>query len=251
MDQVQQLMEEGRMDEAAALMAQLNALLDNLQMQRGEGGEPMPGGETMEGLGDTLGDQQGLADQTFDELQQQFGQGDPAGKDAEQAMRDLAERQRALMEQLREQQLGETPGEGTPEAEAGLDSLDQAQRSMEGAAQALEQGDLRGALERQAETLDALREGLRAFRDAQTADRRERQGSEGEDQQAQGQGGARDPLGREMGDGRQGQDFGSVVPGVDPRARARELLDEIRRRQAERERPEGERDYLNRLIEQF
>ena len=70
-------------------------------------------------------------------------------------------------------------------------------------------------------------------------------------QQAQGQGAGRDPLGRDLGSSPQGGEFGSVLPGTDPRERARELMDEIRRRQAERERPEDERDYLNRLIEQF
>ena len=33
--------------------------------------------------------------------------------------------------------------------------------------------------------------------------------------------------------------------------RARELLDEIRRRSGETERPEVERDYLNRLLDRF
>ncbi|MCB1362174.1 MAG: DUF4175 family protein, partial [Rhodobacteraceae bacterium] len=261
MDAIQQMMEEGRMDEAAQAMAELNALLDNLQMQRGQGGDPLPGDQAMQGLGDTLGDQQDLADQTFQQLQDQFGQdgqdpqtgqnGQP-GKDDAQAMQDLAERQRQLREDLHQQQLGDLPGEGTEEGNAGLDALEQADRAMDQAAQALEDGDLRGALERQAQALDSLREGLRSFRDAQLADRREQQGVDGQNQQqAQGEGAGRDPLGRDLGRSPQGGDLGSVVPGVDPRERARELMDEIRRRQAERERPEDERDYLNRLIEQF
>lgn len=275
MDAIQQAMEEGRMDDAAEMMAQLNALLDNLQMTRGEGGEPMPGGEAMQGLGDTLGDQQGLADETFQQLQQQGQAGQPqdgaqspdgqspqdpgqpgtqgdAGKDAEQAMRELAQRQQALRERLRQQQLGELPGQGTDEGEAGLNALEQADRAMDEAAQALDQGDMRGALERQAEALNQLREGLRQFRDAVDADRRERAGSQGDPNQALAQGSTgRDPLGRDMGDSAQNGDVGTGLPGVDPRARARELMDEIRRRSAERERPEAERDYLNRLIEPY
>ncbi|MCA2012591.1 DUF4175 domain-containing protein [Cereibacter sphaeroides] len=260
MDAIQQAMEEGRMDDAAEMMAQLNALLDNLQMQRGEGGESMPGGQAMEGLGDTLGEQQGLADETFEELQDQFGpdgqpgdqsqQGEP-GKDQQEAMRELAERQRQLREQLRAQQLGELPGEGTNEGEQGLQSLEEADRAMNDAARALEDGDMRGALERQAEALEALREGMRNFRDALDADQRERAATDGEsDQQAEGQGTGRDPLGRELGSTEQGG-VGPGLPGEDPRARARELLDEIRRRQAERERPEDERDYLGRLIDPY
>ncbi|GAB4267740.1 MAG: TIGR02302 family protein [Pararhodobacter sp.] len=251
MDQIQQLMEEGRMDEAADLMAQLNALLENLQMQRGEGGEPMPGGEAMEGLGDTLNQQQGLADETFRNLQEQFGENGEPGKDEAQAQEELARRQRDLAEQLREQQLGEMPGEGTEEADQGLDRLEEAQRAMEGAAEALEEGDMQRALERQAEAMDALREGLRNFREAAEADRRERASTEDGQRQADGEGAGRDPLGRQRGEAREGDRFGSVVPGLDPRDRARELMDEIRRRLAERERPEDERDYLDRLIERF
>ncbi|MFN4101269.1 MAG: DUF4175 domain-containing protein [Pararhodobacter sp.] len=257
MDRIQELMEEGRMDEAAELMAQLNELLDNLQMTRGEGGEPMPGSEAMEGLGDTLGEQQGLADETFEQLQQQFGQdsqpGDEgeAGKDAGEAMRELAERQQALRERLREQQLDTLPGEGSAEGEAGLESLEQADRAMDEAGRALEEGDMRGALERQAEAMDALREGLRSFREAQDADRRERADRSGDPDGPQAQGAGRDPLGRDRGSSAQNGEAGSVLPGEDPRARARELLDEIRRRSAERERAEAERDYLNRLIEPY
>lgn len=253
MDAIQQLMEEGRMDEAAELMAELNALLDNLQMTRGEGGESFPGGEAMEGLGDTLGDQQSLADETFERLQQQFrdqqnGQGE-GGKDAGDAMRDLAERQQALRERLREQRLDTLPGEGTDEGETGQQALEQADRAMDDAAQALEQGDMRGALERQAEAMDALREGMRVFREAMDADRRERAMREDQPGDPQGQGGGRDPLGRDRGTTAQNGESGTTLPGLDPRERARDLLDEIRRRSAERERPESERDYLNRLVE--
>lgn len=263
MDRIQELMEEGRMDEAAELMAQLNALLENLRMTRGEGGEPMPGSEAMEGLGETLGDQQALADETFRNLQDQFNRGDPQGEgegagEGQQGegagdqgrLEDLARRQQELRDRLREQQLQTLPGEGTAEGEAALDALEEAQRAMEEAARALEDGDARGALERQAEAMDALREGLRELGDALAQDRRDADRFAA-DPNGQGQGAGRDPLGRESGDSALGGDLGSGLPGVDPRERARSLLDEIRRRSAERERPEDERDYLNRLIERF
>lgn len=278
MDEIQRLMEEGRMDEAAELMAQLNALLENLRMERGEGGEPMDGMESMEGLGGTLSEQQRLADETFRQLQEEFnrqpgerrdptegeGQGD---RDAEERERDgrprgegrageqrvptleeLAERQEALRERLRQEQLRDMPGQDTAEGEAGLQALEDAERAMDEAARALRDGDQRQALERQAEAIDNLREGLRQLREGQRQDRAER----AEPGQTEGQQGlGRDPLGRERGDSRLGADRGTALPGEDPRARARDLLDEIRRRLAERERPELERDYLDRLIERF
>ena len=61
----------------------------------------------------------------------------------------------------------------------------------------------------------------------------------------------RDPLGREAGNfGRLGTDD-SLLGGEDQQRRAQDLLDEIRRRAGERERPEAERDYLNRLLDRF
>ncbi|MDO5706877.1 MAG: DUF4175 family protein [Paracoccus sp. (in: a-proteobacteria)] len=42
-----------------------------------------------------------------------------------------------------------------------------------------------------------------------------------------------------------------MAQGIDPARRARDLLDEIRRRSGQLTRPEGERDYLGRLLERF
>jgi uncharacterized protein (TIGR02302 family) len=257
MNRIQELMEEGRMDEAAELMAQLNALLENLQVTEGpgEGGEPMPGSEAMEGLGDTLSDQQDLADDTFRDLQRDFGRGDESGEESGEGEgeggRDqgLAQRQQELRERLREQQLQTLPGEGTPEGDAALDALEDAERAMDEAERALREGASREALERQAEALEALREGMRQLADAMRQDRRDRADNAPE---GQGQGMGRDPLGREReGDSAMGGEGGTVVPGEDPRQRARDLMDEIRRRSAELSRPEAERDYLNRLIDRF
>jgi hypothetical protein len=82
-------------------------------------------------------------------------------------------------------------------------------------------------------------------------------------QQQQGQGqqgdaigqadrnGRRDPLGREEGtNGRIGTDE-RMLQGEDVYRRARELLDEIRRRSSDQGRPDVERDYLRRLLDRF
>jgi hypothetical protein len=42
-----------------------------------------------------------------------------------------------------------------------------------------------------------------------------------------------------------------MLPDGDPAARAREILDEIRRRSGELGRPEIELDYLRRLLDRF
>jgi hypothetical protein len=163
-------------------------------------------------------------------------------------LEELAQRQEALRERLRQEMLGELPGQDSEQGESGLQALEEAERSMDEAARALREGDQRQALERQAEAMDALREGLRQLREGQQQDRAER-ADQGQAQADQGLG--RDPMGRDRGDSRLGAEQGTTLPGEDPRARARELMDEIRRRLAERERPEVERDYLDRLIERF
>ena len=279
MDRIQELMEEGRMDEAAELMAQLNALLENLQVTQGQGGDgsPMPGGEAMEGLGESLRDQQDLADDTFGQLQEEFrdgaqgqgsgapsnpqqeegqepqgegqqGEGDPQQQGRASAS-DLAERQRDLAEALREQQLQPLPGEGMPEGDAALDALERAQRAMEGAAEALEQGDSAEALSRQADAMEAMREGLRAMNEAQAADQREQ--AEGDAASETGNGDGRDPLGRARNQGGEVGTEQFMLTENDAYERARDLLEELRRRSAELDRPEAELDYLRRLLDRF
>lgn len=268
LDRIQELMEQGRMDEAADLMAQLNALLENLQVTEGAGGQGGgPGQEALEGLGDTLREQQELADDTFRELQDEFGRGDGTGGDDADTDRtdgegndsaprpgstadDLAERQQDLRNQLRDQQLGTLPGEGTAEGEAALDALERAQRAMEDAEQALRDNDTGEALGRQADALEALREGMRAMNEALSREQRERADS-GADGQAEGEGEGRDPLGRSRSaQGEVGTDD-SLLQDGDVYRRARDILDEIRRRSAEQDRPEAELDYLRRLLDRF
>ncbi|HRO09942.1 MAG TPA: DUF4175 family protein, partial [Amaricoccus sp.] len=78
----------------------------------------------------------------------------------------------------------------------------------------------------------------------------------GQDGQGQLEGSAaaengRDPLGRPSGGrGGIGTDE-NMLPEVDSAARARALLDEIRRRVGEQMRPELELDYLRRLLDLF
>ena len=62
---------------------------------------------------------------------------------------------------------------------------------------------------------------------------------------------ARDPLGREQGGNGNSSTDGPLALDENGYDRARRLLDEIRRRSGETERPEVERDYLNRLLDRF
>ncbi|MDU8946064.1 TIGR02302 family protein [Ovoidimarina sediminis] len=266
LDRLQELMEQGRMDEAQALLDQLRQMMENMQIAQGQPGEGQqsPGQQAMEGLAETLREQQGLSDEAFRDLQQQFGQGQqgqpgqpgqpgqgqPGEGDAPgQPGGSLADRQQALRDELLRQQQN-LPGAGTEEGDAARDALDRAGRAMENAEEALRDEDFAGALDDQSEAIDALREGMRELGEAMA----QQQGQPGQQGDAAGtanQLARRDPLGREAGpDGRLGTDE-ELLQGEDIYRRARDLLDEIRRRSAEQSRPEAELDYLRRLLDRF
>ncbi|WP_434290195.1 DUF4175 domain-containing protein [Celeribacter sp. SCSIO 80788] len=267
MDRIQELMEQGRMAEAQQLMDMLAEMLENMRVTKGEG-QGGQGQQGMQGLQDMLRDQQQLNDDTFSDLQEQFGgDGQPEeqlGEGGEgqqqggqqqpgdgQNEQSLSERQQALRDQLQRQR-GSIPG-GQGEGEDGVGgALERADRAMEEAEGALREGDLNGALGRQAEAMEALREGMRRLGEQEAQNQQNQDGQQGE---AGGQSGndaaRRDPLGRKPGDaGRFGSDD-EFYEGEDVYRRAEELLDEIRRRSGEQQRQAEERDYLNRLLDQF
>ena len=287
MDRIQELMEQGRMAEAQQALEEFQQMMENLRMaesQRGQGGDS-PGQQAMEGLAETLRDQQGLSDQAFRDLQEQFnpganqgqsqgnqgrngdmgqgeshegqsgegqGQGEQQGRGDDPLQGDdagsLAERQEALRQRL-EAQRDNMPGNGTESGEAARDALDRAEGAMEGAEEALRNNDLAEAIDRQSEAMEALREGLRNLGEA-LAENQQTQGGQG---QALGQFGDQqsDPLGRVPGRGSQVGTQDDLLQGEDVYRRARELLDEIRRRSGEGDRPEEERNYLKRLLDRF
>ncbi|WP_342628688.1 DUF4175 family protein [Nguyenibacter vanlangensis] len=76
-------------------------------------------------------------------------------------------------------------------------------------------------------------------------------GQSGDDAQADDRGGDRDPLGRRTGEGKDGLDADTHVPDTMSRERARDIEQELRRRDSDRTRPREELDYLDRLLKSF
>ncbi|WP_367122474.1 DUF4175 domain-containing protein [Paracoccus sp. (in: a-proteobacteria)] len=270
MDEIQRLMNEGRMAEAQQLLEQFNRMMENLQVTQGQGGsgsgQQGQGNRSMNRLADTLRQQQRLSDEAFRDMQEQFGQGQ-SGQPSQNSQ-DFADRQRGLREELG-QQRGMLPGQGLEQGDEARRQLDEAGRAMDDAEQALRDGDTGGALQRQADAIQSLREGMRALGDmlnqdsGQQAGEGQQQGGQqagAQDGQGQQPGGGMRSEGRPMLDplGRQRSGNGNVVTsgdplaeGLDPAKRARDLLDEIRRRSGDRQRPQDERDYLGRLLDRF
>jgi uncharacterized protein (TIGR02302 family) len=285
LDRLQELMEQGRMAEAQQLLEQLRRMMENMQVTQGQQGQQSPGEQAMEGLAETLREQQGLSDEAFRDLQEQFnpdaqagqsqqnegrsgdqgrgqqhgqqgqGQGGEEGDGnqpgAQSGEQSLADRQRALRQELN-RQMQNLPGAGTPEGDAARDSLGRAGDAMDDAEESLRNEDFAGALDDQAEAMEALREGMRELAEQMAQQQQNQQG--GQQGDAAGRNnpdGNRDPLGRDAGErGRVGTDE-QLLQGEDVYRRARELLDEIRRRSGDQERPEEELDYLKRLLERF
>ncbi|MCR8827390.1 TIGR02302 family protein [Pseudosulfitobacter koreensis] len=294
MDEIQELMEQGRMAEAEEALRELQEMMENMRVTQGQGQNGQsPGEQAMEGLSETLRDQQGLSDEAFRDLQEQFnpdaqagesqgnrgrsgnqgqgqqhsegegGEGEGGSEGAQNGQQNgqqqgqgesqgagsLADRQQALRDELSRQQ-GNMPGAGTPEGDAAREALERAGRAMEGAEEALREGDNAGAIDNQAQAMEALREGMRALGEAMAQQERDSQPGQGTaegDRRAD----ARDPLGRTPGaNGGTGTEEG-LLQGEDVYRRARELLDEIRRRSSQGERPQVELDYLERLLDRF
>ncbi len=290
MDQIQELMEQGRMAEAQQLLNQLMEMMQNMQVARNQGqqGQQGEGQQAMEGLAETLREQQGLSDEAFRDLQEQFNPGAQAGESQQNEGRSggqgrgqsheggqggesqqnqgegngenqqadgqggqepgsLADRQQALREELERQQRN-LPGAGTPEGDAAREALDRAGEAMERAEDALRDDRTADALGAQSDAMEALREGMRNLGEA-LAQQQQQNGQRGQQTGQNRQ--TRDPLGRENGsNGMIGTDE-NMLQGEDARQRSQELLDEIRRRSGEQNRPQVERDYLKRLLDRF
>ena len=284
LDRIQELMEQGRMDEAQALLDQLREMMENMQVAEGQQGQQgqSQGEQAMEGLAETLREQQGLSDEAFRDLQEQFNPNAQAGQSGQNEGRnggqgrgeshegeggqgqgegnqqaegnsgdmegDLADRQQALRDQLRRQQQN-LPGAGTPEGDAAREALGRAGDAMDGAEEALRQDDFAEALDQQSEAMEALREGMRNLGEQMA--QQQRQGQQGDSQGQFDNANRNDPLGRQPGaQGRIGTNE-DLLQGEDVYRRARELLDEIRRRSGEQTRPEAELEYLKRLLDRF
>jgi hypothetical protein len=158
----------------------------------------------------------------------------------QQALRNLQQGQEQLQQQLEQlmQQLGEMGME--PNGKLG-----QAGEAMGRAAGALGQGQPGGAVGDQGEALDALRQGAQGM--AQQFGNRGQGGGMRQGDNMPNQ----DPLGRPQRT--QGPDLGNSVkvPDEIDTQRAREILDAIRKRLGESNRPELELDYLERLLDRF
>jgi hypothetical protein len=235
---------------ARDLLSQLRELLESL---RDRWVADLPDGttageETLRDLNELLRMQQKLLDQTYQESQrnQQYQkrtgqQGEQPGEGVSQS---LAERQEKLRRRLDEmmRRLGQQ-GQEIPGA------LGRAERSMDSARGQLEVRRPGGAVDPMTEALDQLRQGANSvIRDMLEALGTDPGLDDGPNPFARV---GRDPFGRPQ-NGFGILDGNSVeIPSEVDVQRAREILRELYRRSGDRQRPQIELDYLNRLLRRF
>jgi len=272
LDRLERLSRSGDKDAAKQLLDQLQQMLENLQLaQPGQSGDGDME-QALNELGDMIRKQQQLRDTTFKQGQdsrrdrQRGKQGDQAMGDLQQDQQGLRDRLKKLQEDLAKRgmgpnqrgqqgQQGQQPGQdGDPQAgDDGEDGLGAADNAMGDAGSKLGEGNADGAVDSQGKALEALRKGAQDLQAMQQQDG---------DGQGNGPGGAR--AGRQAGDGTQsdplgrplhGRDFGDdltvKIPGEIDVQRVRRILEELRRRLADPQRPQIELDYIERLLKDY
>ncbi len=291
LDQLRDLSETGSREAAQELLAELQEMLEQLdpsalQPMSEQAQQAM---DAMEQLGDLVERQEQLLDETYrrsqaDRAEAPEGpmwdgwqgtlfpnlpdsalpmptppslppmpgsQGSQPGAQSEQALSapaetpELGRSQQALRRELG--QIMTELGGMLPEVP---ENMGEAELSMRGAENSLGAGDAEGALPGQRQAIELLRDGAEQMAQQMfgAAGRLMGLGV------PQGMGGyreGRDPFGNRM-DGEGGLNTDTVeIPSEEQLRRAREILRELRRRAADPDRSEGERDYIDRLLDRF
>lgn len=280
----------GSREEAERLLSEMQEMMENMRAgQTAQSKEQQERDREMmkklDGLSDLTGKQQKLMDDTFNEGRQQEGQqqrggsqkgqqqGGQQGQSGQQQMGEggnepgqrgqqrqksgksgsdamvgepqksdgkgsLMERQSDLRKKL-EQLQKELDEMGA----GGSDRLKDAEEAMKSAEQSLEQGEMDEAAQSQAEALEGMRQSAQKMAEQMQKNARQRAGR-GDDTR-------RDPLDRPQR--AEGPDLGNSVkvPNAIDAQRAREILDELRKRSGQALRPPVELDYIDRLLKRF
>lgn len=277
---IEEMARSGNTAEAQRLLNELRQMMENLRSARRQDVDPRMRelGQQLEELDRLQREQRDLRDRTFRDGQQrrqqqgqqgqrqqgqqgqQRGQRQPGQQGGEPSLEEQQQALRDRLRQLRErlQQRGMQEGEGFGEAEDGM-----------GDAQGqLGQGNSGQATEGQQRALDGL--GRAAQGMAQELQRQLGQGNEPGEGEGEGPGlgqpgpGQRgraenrmDPLGRPQANQRRDFEDNTTNPDIGKNdlqgsisERAERVLRELRRRLGEFERPQGELDYLDRLLRQ-
>jgi len=265
LDRLESMARSGNKDAARRMLEELQQMMENLQMARpGQGGDDDDDMmSALDELGDMIRKQQQLRDRTFRQGQdqrrdRQRGQRGQQGQQGDQQMGELRQDQQALrerlkkmLEELKKRGMGNPQDGQQGKGQGEMDQLGEAGDAMGQAEDQLGEGNADGAVDSQGKALDAMRKGAQGLaQQMQQQGIGQGSGQPGRNGQARAQQDT-DPLGRP----RRGRDYGDdvtvKVPGEIDVQRARRILEELRRRFGDPQRPQLELDYIERLLKDF
>ncbi|MFQ5775680.1 MAG: TIGR02302 family protein [Kiloniellaceae bacterium] len=247
-DRARELARTGAREAARDLLAQLQDLLENLRANpfaQGLDEQTRNALRMMQEMESLMRRQQELLDRSFRRAQRS----DPNGGDNPEEMQQESQTDAQNQERLRRElgrmmrRLAEALGD-FPRA------LGRAEQSMRDARDALEGGRSADAVGPQTRALDQLQQGMQAMAE-RLMEQLGASAPSGLGRVGVQPGSARDPLGRRPGSTGLEALEGVEIPDEMELRRAREILDDLRRRRGERRRPPLELDYIDRLLRQF
>ena len=285
LDKIRELAETGNREAAEQMLAQMQQMLEQLRqgMKMQQSNPAMAEAKKlMDGLRSLTQDQQELLDRTFQESLQRRQQRPQTGRQGQmgQGQQQQGERQQSRQgqqgqqgEQGEQQQAGEqgTPTQADQDAlrkrlgELMMqmdelmgqipDNMGRAEQQMDQSGRNLGKGELSDSARNQAQALEELRSATSQMSQMLAQQFGQQLGITSGARSMPGREGQFDPFGRrntnENGQGAAVEDSDVTVPNRMEMRRAREILDELRRRAGERNRPQFELDYIDRLLDIF
>jgi uncharacterized protein (TIGR02302 family) len=271
-ERMERLSRSGDKDAAKQLLEQLQQMLENLQLaQPGQSGDGDME-QALNELGDMIRKQQQLRDKTFKQGQDsrrdrmRGKQGDQSMDDLQQDQQGLHDRLKKLQQELAKRgmgpsqrgekgqkgQKGQQGQDGDSQQGDGEDGLGEADTAMGDASGKLGEGNADGAVDSQGKALDALRKGAQSLAEAMQGDGDGQNDGPGNRAGRQQSGGNQtDPLGRPLHGREFGDDLTVKIPGEIDVQRVRRILEELRRRLSDPQRPQIELDYIERLLKDY
>jgi uncharacterized protein (TIGR02302 family) len=262
LNEARRMAQSGSRDSAQQMLDRLQQMLENLQA-----GIPMPMGQQgnqaqqmMNDLGRMMQKQDQLLKDSFrrrgqqpgDQQGQQQGEGQPGQQGQSQGQGQSGQagdgQLQAAQQDLLRRELGELMRKFGNMTGDIPQSMGQAEQSMRGAVQNLNQGDLDSAIDAQNQALSQLQQSMQSMQ--QMMQQRQTGSSKGPGERDQ-----MDPFGRSTKDDSAGgnttSSTGVKVPDEADMERARQIFEELRQRRNDPSRSRDERDYLDRLLKQF
>jgi uncharacterized protein (TIGR02302 family) len=273
LDRMERLSRSGDKDAARQLLEQLQEMLENLQMaqrfQNGDGDME----QALNELGDMIRKQQQLRDKTFKQGQDSRRdrmrgnkQGDQGMSDLQQDQQGLRDRLKKLQQELAKRGMGQgQKGQKGQQGQKGQDgdqsgddgddgdNLGDADTAMGDADGRLGEGNADGAVDSQGRALEALRKGAQNLAQQMQPGDGDGQNDGPGNRAGRQQSGGRDsdPLGRPLRGREFGDDLTVKIPGEIDVQRVRRILEELRRRLGDTQRPQIELDYIERLLKDY